>query len=291
MSSEPRNQIQLPSQAVKSQAAAIESSRAVAEVQAAVVVAQQVPRDTLRATAAIRDLCGNEAFAKRAAYAVPNRGQGPSVHLARELAREWGNVQYGVHELNRDDAAGVSEVIAFAWDVQANVRSTRTFIVPHAKSLKGGKRQKLDDLNDIYLNNQNVGARAARECIFTILPDWLIQEATAICAQTLKHGGGEPLHERVAKMIGGFRTVKVTAAMLEERLGKQASQWDESDIADLTVLARSIQDREVTVAEEFPPKERPVTSDELTRRPAPPSDDSGVNLETGEDTSWVATGK
>jgi hypothetical protein len=64
------------------------------------------------------------ALANRAFYSVPNRGNGPSVHLARELARIWGNLDYGVKELRRDDAAGESEVLAFAWDQQTNVRSS-----------------------------------------------------------------------------------------------------------------------------------------------------------------------
>ena len=62
---------------------------------------------------------------------------GPSVHLARELARIWGNMDYGVHELSRDDARGMSEIRAYAWDQQTNMRSSRTFQVPHARMAKG----------------------------------------------------------------------------------------------------------------------------------------------------------
>ena len=119
------------------QATAVEQARAIAEVQAAVVVAQQCPRDMSRAEQEMRDATGRIALAQRAFYRVPNRGSGPSVHLARELARVWGNVQYGVHELRRDDTAGMSEIQAFAWDVQTNTRSTRTFQVPHQRMVKG----------------------------------------------------------------------------------------------------------------------------------------------------------
>ena len=161
--------IALPSNNRISQVTAVEQSRAVAEVQAAVLVAQQFPRDMNRAWAEMRDACSRLALAQRAFYAVPNRGTGPSVHLARELARIWGNLDYGVRELRRDDDAAESEMQAFAWDQQTNVRSTRSLIVPHAR-MKGGKRQTLDDLGDIYLNNQNIGARAVRECMFTVLP-------------------------------------------------------------------------------------------------------------------------
>ena len=216
----------------------------------------------------MNDVCVNVAFAERAAYAVPNRGTGPSVHLARELARLWGNVQYGVHELHRDDIEGVSEIVAFAWDVQANTRSSRTFIVPHAKSLKTGGRKKLTDLNDEYLNNQNIGARAVRECIFTVLPDWFISDAQQLCEQTRRKGEGVPLRKRIDTTIAAFRVLKVTDAMLEDRIGKPAAQWDEADVADLNVLGRSIKAGDTTLNEEFEPRHKPVTASELTGAPA-----------------------
>ena len=118
------------------QATAIEQARAVAEVQAAVTVAQAIPRDVSRAVGEMRDACGRKALADRAFYSVPNRGNGPTVHLARELARIWGNLDYAVRELRRDDEAGESEVLATAWDQQTNVRSSRSFIAPHEK-MKG----------------------------------------------------------------------------------------------------------------------------------------------------------
>lgn len=221
------------------QTTAVEQARAVAEVQAAIVVAQQVPRDMDRAIGEMRDSCGRLALAERAFYTVPNRGHGPSVHLARELARIWGNVDYGVKELRRDDVAGESEVLAYAWDQQANVRSTRSFIVPHER-MKGGKRQKLTDLGDIYLSNQNVGARAVRECIFTVLPTWLTEEAQDICRRTIEHGEGQPLQERVTKMLAAFAELGVDQARLERKIGAKKGQWTAANVADMLVIHRSV---------------------------------------------------
>jgi hypothetical protein len=234
------------------QATAIEQARAVAEVQAAVVVAQQVPRDMDRAINEMRDSCGRMALAQRAFYSVPNRGNGPSVHLARELARIWGNVQYGVHELRRDDEAGVSEVQAFAWDVQTNTRSTRTFVVPHER-MKGGKRQKLTDLGDIYLSNQNVGARAVRECIFTVLPTWLTEEAQDRCHATIEKGEGKPLEQRVADMIAAFDGIGVKVKQLEAKLDRKRGQWTAADVAQMVIAYTSITRDGLAVEELFPP--------------------------------------
>lgn len=243
------------------QTTAVEQARAVAEVQAAVVVAQQCPRDVDRAEGEMVSACGRTALADRAFYRVPNRGQGPSVHLARELARIWGNFQYGVVELRRDDAAGMSEIQAFAWDVQTNVRSVRTFQVPHQR-MKNGKREALVDLGDVYLNNQNIGARAVRECIFTALPTWFVEAAEARCRETLRNGDGKPLKERIDDAVAAFGTTfGVRQAQLEDKLGRKRGQWDAGDVASLSVLFQSLQRGEVAVEEEFSSR---VTAADLT---------------------------
>lgn len=234
------------------QTTAVEQARAVAEVQAAVVVAQQCPRDLTRAETEMAASCARSALAERAFYRVQNRGEGASVHLARELARIWGNVTYGVHELRRDDAAGMSEIQAFAWDVQANVRSTRTFQVPHQR-MAGGKRKALVDLTDVYLNNQNIGARAVRECIFTVLPTWFVEAAIERCSETLRDGEGKPLPQRIDEAVAWFGSAfGITQAQLEGKVGRKRDQWDAGDVASLKVLGSSLQRGEVAVEEEFP---------------------------------------
>ncbi|GAA2237500.1 hypothetical protein GCM10010401_07090 [Rarobacter faecitabidus] len=246
-----------------SQATAVEQARAVAEVQAAVTVAQQIPRDIGRAEAEMRDSCGRLAVANKAFYSMPRAGgrvEGFTVHLMRELARIWGNVDYGVREMRRDDLDGYSEIQAFAWDQQTNVRSTRSFIVPHARMVKK-ERAALTDLGDIYLNNQNVGARAVRECIATILPTWFTETAQDVARHTLRDGEGVPLKDRIAKMVGAFAGLNVTQAMIEARLERKRSAWTAGDVADLTVVYGSIDRREITVEDAFPVT--PITPGEI----------------------------
>jgi hypothetical protein len=156
--------IQLPSErrpARIGQATAVEQSRAIAEVQAAVIVAQQNPRDTQYALQSMRDSCVNPRLAARAFFAFPRGGErvaGPSIHLARELARIWGNISYGVSEMLRDDDHGQSEMQAYAWDLETNARVATGFIVPHKRDTKRGVKT-LTDMRDIYENNANNGAR------------------------------------------------------------------------------------------------------------------------------------
>ena len=245
------------------QATAVEQARAVAEVAAAVQVAQQCPRDVRRAWADMEEACRRFSLAERAFYQVPSRGRGPSVHLARELGRIWGNLDSGVHELSRDDERGMSEIRAYAWDQQTNVRTSRTFQVPH-KRMGGGA--KLTDLTDIYLNNQNIGARAVRECIFAALPADFVERAQDICRETLQKGDGTPLLERIAKMVDAFAGIGVTATRIEAKLGRPRGQWTSVDVADMLVAFRSISKNETTAQAEFPP---PRVSREDITGPAP----------------------
>lgn len=260
-----------------SQATAVEQSRAVAEVQAAVIVAQSNPRDLGRALADMRDACGRLALAQRAFYTVPNRGHGPSVHLARELARIWGNVDYGVRELRRDDAAGESEVQAFAWDQETNVRSTRSFINPHARMKKvAGKqtREPLVDLGDIYLSNQNVGARAVRECIFAALPLWFTEEAQDICRRTLEDGEGKPLDQRIAEAIAAFSELGVKLPQLEAKVGKKRSAWTAATVAELIIAYTSIRRDGLSVSEVFDTDRvsaAEIRGEQPSAAPAPPT--------------------
>lgn len=235
------SEVVLPQQSGRriTQTTAVEQSRAVAEVQAAVTVALQFPRDMQRAYAEMKAACARTALAERAFYAVKNRGNGPSVHLARELARIWGNVDYGVRELSRDDEAGMSEIQAYAWDQQTNVRSSRTFQVPHQR-MRDGRRVPLTDLQDVYLNNQNIGARAVREAIFTVLPSEFVEMAQDLCHATLKNGDGVPLADRIEKAVTAYAKLGIGLDRLEARLGKNRGQWDAQQVADLGIWHTSI---------------------------------------------------
>jgi hypothetical protein len=255
---------------------AVEQARAVAQVAAQVQVAQQFPRDLDRVRVELDEACGSYELARVAFWALPNRGQGLSVHLARELAVIWGNVDYGVHELRRDDEAHMSEVQAFCWDMQRNSKATRTFQVPHAitvtdKRTKVQSRQPIIDLQDVYRNNQNAGARAMRECVFATLPRWVQDTAERRLRETKRRGPGTPIEERVATMIEGAKRFRVSRAQLEQRVGKPAPSWTHEDVSDLEVVAASIARGETTVAEQFDDATARVSVDELGGDPTPPA--------------------
>jgi hypothetical protein len=250
----------------------VESSRAVAEVAAMVRIAQDNPRDLDRARRQMLASCDQYPMAERAFFSYRRGGSvisGPSVHLARELARCFGNITYGVSEIDRDDVLGRSEILAWAWDVESNTREAITFVVPHQRDA-GGERKPLAEIRDVYENNANQGARRLREALLDLLPPWFVEEAKGRATATLERGdSAEPFDMRRAKAATWFAEVAgVTRAQLEDKLGRAFADWTPVDLAQLTVLRTSLQRREITRDEAFPPAggER-VTRDELAGRP------------------------
>ena len=82
----------------------IEQSRAVAEAQASMVVARMNPRDEMTAYNKIIKACKRRSLAERATYAYKRGGQlvtGPSIRMAEVLARNWGNITFGLREISR----------------------------------------------------------------------------------------------------------------------------------------------------------------------------------------------
>ena len=251
------------------QSTAIEQSRAVAEVQSAIVVAQQNPRSTNRALETMRESCGMMFLAEKAFFSMPRAGStvsGPSVHLARELARIWGNINYGVKELSRDDERGQSEMMAVAWDLETNARNEAVFIVEHKRDNKKGVAPTvLTSMNDIYENNANMGARRVRECIFAILPPWVVSEAKQTCMTTLEKGDGIPLAKRVEDCIAAFGNLGINKEQLEKKIRRVVDKWDIHDMARMSVLFQSIRNGEINKEDEFGLDGNALTSEDVAK--------------------------
>lgn len=247
------------------QGTAVEQSRAVAGVQAQVLVAWQRPRDVQQARARMLEACSHLELADDAFYCYPRGGEtvvGMTVVAAVELATCWGNMDYGLTEMRRDDKYGQSEMLAFAWDLETNVRHAHTFIVQHVRSTKTGS-YKLTDPRDVYELNTNDGSRRMRESIFKTLPRWYRTEAEKALRDTLWKAIGAPsLEEAREKVLQTYRAeFGIKRDQLEHKLRKKADRWKAAELIELRVLGRSISRGELRLDEAFPSAR--VTAQEL----------------------------
>lgn len=230
---------------------AIEASRAIAEAQGKLVIAKRFPRDEVAAFAKAMEACQRPAMAEKAFYSFPRGGQkveGPTIRFAEELARCWGNIDYGIKELSQDD--GKSEMQAYAWDLETNAQSVQNFTNPHQREV-GKKMQTLTSQRDIYENNANMATRRLRSRILAILPSWFVEECIAECKKTIAGNNDTPLIDRVKKMVIQFAKLGVTQEQIENRLKRKIDTMTADDFVDFTGIYNAIKNGESKVADWF----------------------------------------
>ena len=230
---------------------AIEASRAIAEAQGKLVIAKRFPRDEVQSYAKAMEACQRPTMAAKAFYSFPRGGQtveGPTIRFAEELARCWGNIDYGIKELSQDD--GKSEMQAYAWDLETNAQSVQNFTNPHQRE-QGKKMVTLTSQRDIYENNANMATRRLRSRILAILPAWFVEDAIAECKRTLSGQNDTPLIDRVKKMVVQFAKLGVTQDMIEKRLKRKIDTMTSDDFVEYVGIYNAVKGGESKIADWF----------------------------------------
>lgn len=250
---------------------AIESERAIAEAQGKLVLAKRFPRDQFTAFEAMRAACMRPGLADEAFYEYPRGGKqvrGASIRLAEELARCWGNIEYGMKELSNDSEKHLTEMQAFAWDLETNVLTTQQFTVRHIRDRADGGKE-LTDQRDIYEIGANMGSRRMRARILAVLPADFVDAAVQICTATiLKNEANTPAADRAKKLIAHFATHGVTLLYLENFLGHSLSSITDDDFVKLRGIANALKDG-AKPGDYFKPPELPQLPTSAPTAPAP----------------------
>jgi len=214
-------------------AVSIEIERAIAEARGQMQLAKMFPRDVNAAYAELMESCKQPAMAQAAFYSVPRGGQnvtGPSIRLAEEIARVYGNFEFGHRELSRGN--GKSEVEVYAWDKQANNRSIRQITVAHIIDTRGGPKPCRDQA-DIDALIANKASKQVRGRILALVPKWLEAAAIEQCKKTLAGGSDKPISVQVRDMITAFAKYGVTLQHVEKYLEKKTDECTLDDLVEL----------------------------------------------------------
>lgn len=229
----------------KTVTAMTESSRAVEQVRASLVIAKQFPRDEIEAEQRILRSCQRYSLAKVSIYKYPRGNQsisGPSIRLAEEVARNWGNLDAAVRELEQRD--GESLVEAYCHDLETNFRKSYQWTVKHEIATKNGTK-KLTDPRDIYEKIANEGARRLRACILAVIPADITEKAVKQCQKTLEIGDKAiPLIDRIRNMVTAFNELSVTKEMLESRLDHPIENMTAAQLVDFLSIFTSLKDNQ-----------------------------------------------
>lgn len=245
---------------------AVEQTRAIAETQAAMAIAKRFPRDPVAAMDRILNACTRPTLAEQALYTYARGGTeitGPSIRLAEGLAQNWGNLQFGIREL--EQRAGESTVETFCWDVETNTKQVKTFQVKHERHTKKGS-YALTDPRDIYELTANQGARRLRACILGIIPGDVVEAAVKQCEVTL-NTKAEVTPDRLKSLLEKFAEFKITQAQIEARIQRHLDAMAPAQMVGLGKIYNSMKDGMSTAAEWF--------------EVAPPAAGEEQNLTTG----------
>lgn len=257
--------------------AASDQARAIAEVQAALVIAQANPRNELRARDRLMQACSRLGLAQGALYDYP-RGKeqvsGPSIRLAEAAARAWGNMTYGFREVAR--SAGVSECEAFAWDLETNTKAVRQFSVRHRRDTKQGGYD-LKDERDIYEMIANYAQRRVRATIQEIIPGDIMEDAVAECQRTLTANVGD-IKAATTNMLRVFEPFGVTRVHIEQRLGNRLDSVQPGQILKLWRIYNSIKDGITGPSDWFDMAASPKTEGKPTQETAAEKTQPGTGV-------------
>ena len=219
----------------------VEAQRAMAEIQAAVFMAKQFPRDTVRAYDNIMKACERPGLAAASMYEYARGGcviQGPSIRLAEAIANEWGNVQYGFVELESTPYRTVAQ--AFAWNLESNLKVIRNVTITHERHTKKGK-VRLTDPRDIYELVANQMQRRVRACILEVIPGDVVEDAVARCKETLL-AKADTSPEGVQKLLMAFWEYGVKKEAIEIFIQRKIEAITPGNVVRLRAIYQSLRD-------------------------------------------------
>lgn len=300
--SSPQNSFSIPEFESRNLSAArkfgteIAASREAQEVQVAMFAAKKFPRDEITAYNRILEDCQRMSLSEKAMYEYPRGGQvitGPSIHLARTLAKRWGNIDSGFKVL--DQTSMESTVMAYCWDLETNYRETKVFTVKHVRETKKGSFP-LTDSRDIYELIANQAARRERSCILSVIPGDVVDAAIGQCNVTLETGEGKmPLVDKVRILVKNFsEQYGVTCEMLESYIGCKKEAFSHQSVIRLKNVYNALRDGSSTVEQYFDVSlaqknnlndfKDQKEAEQLTESSAPVSELSGMTVDesTGE---------
>ena len=225
-----------------------------ANVDSQVATAKQYPRDLARSVNnSIAMATMDAATAQSCGYALPRGGKpitGPSVHLAKLIVSNWGNMRAEAKVVQITDKQVISR--GTCWDLENNVATA--FEVRRSIIGKGGKRFS-DDMITVTGNAAN--SIAYRNAVFSVIPKAIIDKVYQAAQHYITGdlSDEEKLVTRRKKCIDFFKSeYGITEDEVVMLCGKQTVNQIKADqIALLLGITQSLKDGDTTVEDLMKP--------------------------------------
>lgn len=261
----------------------IQESKGIAQIQAAMLIAKQFPRNENQCYINIIESCKRPSLADQAVYAYPRGGKmvtGASIRLAEVLAQKYGNIHIEISIVSQDNDK--TEAMATAIDMESNYVVSQGFTVQHQRTTKQGVK-KLTDERDIREMVSNIGSRILRGCILRVIPGDITEEALKQCERT-QATSDVPIKEQVRNMVKAFDELGVKVEHLEKRLGHNLDATIPAEIVTLKSVYKSIKDGMASREDFFDiaGAQAPANFAELLDKKSKPQISKSVDMSTGE---------
>lgn len=225
-----------------------------ANVDSQVATAKQYPRSIKRSIDNSIVMATMDAeTAQSCGYALPRGGKpitGPSVHLAKIIVSNWGNMRTEAKVVQITDKQVISR--GTAWDLETNVASA--FEVRRNITDKYGKRYS-DDMITVTGNAAN--SIAYRNAVFSVVPKAVVDKVYKAAQKHITGdlSDGEKLIKRRSDAINYFNDEwGITEEEVVKLCGKQTvNQIKADEIALLLGMVQSLKDGDTTVDELMKP--------------------------------------
>ena len=236
-----------------------------ANVDSQVATAKQYPRDINRAIAnSIAMATMDMETAQSMSYALPRGGKpitGPSVHLAKLIVSNWGNIRAEAKAVKITNKQVISRGIC--WDLENNVATA--FEVRRSIINKYGKRFT-DDMITVTGNAAN--SIAYRNAVFSVIPK-AVTDKVYKAAQHMITGDlstEEKLIARRKKCLDFFKDeYSISEKEVIMLCGKQTvNQIKADEISMLLGIAQSLKDGDTTVDDVMKPYRKQEAKSDIT---------------------------
>ncbi len=225
-------------------------AREEAEMKASIVLARSAQRDELVAYNRIIRSCQRPGFAEGARYSFPRGGarvEGPSVDMAREAARCWGNIRYGLRIVTEDRER--VHIKGFAHDLETNtyVETEDKFGKLIQRRTKQGETRWVEpDERDLRELVNRRGAICVRNAILQLMPPDVIEDAMEEVRRTIQRAAaGELARDRqttLRRLSLAFGDIGVSVEMITAQLGHPIDLIDDMELTELRGIYKSIID-------------------------------------------------
>lgn len=250
------------------------ATKARAEVESNLIMARKFPRNEDDIRTKVLKTCRIYSFAEKGKYKKPQGKKknertgeweqqyvvGPSIRLAEELFRQWGNITLESSVLYENSKVRI--VSCRAMDLQTLASSTAQFIVEKTVERKSaiGREVISERLNnsgerisvvvatedETFSKQNNIGSKYRRNLTIQLIPTYLLQDALIAIDETIKSGIKDNPEKAKLEMIDSFSKFGILPSDIEKYLGHPMAQINPTEILELKDICIAIAEGEST---------------------------------------------